>query len=173
MGGMIAQALTVLHPADVRRLVLCATAPGNGQATGPSPAAAEALLHPDQGSGMAPLLFPPDHRAKQLPAYLAQIGQYSHPYRAPAVMARAQLSASASWISGKDPAGAGIDRIAAPTLIGGGQDDEFFPVANSTVLHKTIPRSQLVVYPDAGHGFLFQDADAWTSKIDAFLGTNG
>lgn len=28
MGGMIAQALAVLHPAQVRRLVLCATFPG-------------------------------------------------------------------------------------------------------------------------------------------------
>jgi len=32
MGGMIAQALAVLHPAQVRRLVLCATYPGSGQA---------------------------------------------------------------------------------------------------------------------------------------------
>ena len=30
MGGMIAQALAVLHPAQVRRLVLCATFPGVG-----------------------------------------------------------------------------------------------------------------------------------------------
>lgn len=30
MGGMIAQALAVLHPAQVRRLVLCATFPGTG-----------------------------------------------------------------------------------------------------------------------------------------------
>ena len=30
MGGMIAQALAVLHPAQVRRLVLCATYPGTG-----------------------------------------------------------------------------------------------------------------------------------------------
>ena len=31
MGGMIAQALAVLHPAQVRRLVLCATYPGTGR----------------------------------------------------------------------------------------------------------------------------------------------
>jgi pimeloyl-ACP methyl ester carboxylesterase len=30
MGGMIARALAVLHPAQVRRLVLCATYPGTG-----------------------------------------------------------------------------------------------------------------------------------------------
>ena len=39
MGGMIAQALAVLHPAQVRRLVLCATYPGTGAAVPPSQAA--------------------------------------------------------------------------------------------------------------------------------------
>ena len=41
MGGMIAQALAVLHPAQVRRLVLCATYPGTG-AVVPSQAAIQA-----------------------------------------------------------------------------------------------------------------------------------
>jgi hypothetical protein len=36
MGSMIAQALAVLHPAQVSRLVLCASYPGDGQATRPS-----------------------------------------------------------------------------------------------------------------------------------------
>ena len=40
MGGMIAQALAVLHPAQVRRLVLCATFPG-----------ARLVLYPDAGHG--------------------------------------------------------------------------------------------------------------------------
>ena len=35
MGGMIAQALAVLHPAQVRRLVLCATFPGVGTVVPP------------------------------------------------------------------------------------------------------------------------------------------
>jgi pimeloyl-ACP methyl ester carboxylesterase len=39
MGGMIAQALAVLHPAQVGRLVLCATYPGTGAAVPPSQAA--------------------------------------------------------------------------------------------------------------------------------------
>ena len=38
MGGMIAQALAVLHPSQVRRLVLCATFPGTGTVVA-SPAA--------------------------------------------------------------------------------------------------------------------------------------
>ena len=39
MGGMIAQALAVLHPGQVRRLVLCATYPGTGSFAVPTQAA--------------------------------------------------------------------------------------------------------------------------------------
>jgi pimeloyl-ACP methyl ester carboxylesterase len=42
MGGMIAQALAVLHPTQVRRLVLCATYPGTGAAVVPSATARQA-----------------------------------------------------------------------------------------------------------------------------------
>src|SRR3954462_8885230 len=35
MGGMIAQSLTARHPKLVRRLVLCASAPGDGKGTAP------------------------------------------------------------------------------------------------------------------------------------------
>src|SRR3984957_16352684 len=43
MGGMIAQALAVLHPAQVHRLVLCATFPGTGTVVAPPQAAIHAL----------------------------------------------------------------------------------------------------------------------------------
>jgi pimeloyl-ACP methyl ester carboxylesterase len=43
MGGTIAQALAVLHPAQVHRLVLCATFPGTGRIDRPSQAAAQAF----------------------------------------------------------------------------------------------------------------------------------
>src|ERR1700729_4404720 len=45
MGGMIAQALAVLHPAQVRRLVLCATYPGTGTVV--LPAVADRLAASD------------------------------------------------------------------------------------------------------------------------------
>jgi len=52
MGGMTAQAVAVLHPAQVSRLILCATYPGTGQAVVPSAAVipgARLVLYPDAG----------------------------------------------------------------------------------------------------------------------------
>ena len=116
-------ALAVLHPGDVARLVLCATAPGNGRATRPTPAADAALARPNQALGLEKMLFPPDQQAREVPAFAEQIAQYPGFYHPPVVAERAQAAASLAWLSGRDPAGQRIGQITAPTLISDGQDD--------------------------------------------------
>jgi pimeloyl-ACP methyl ester carboxylesterase len=170
MGGMIAQAVAVLHPADVAKLVLCATAPGTGHATPPTPAADAELARPNQVLGLEKLLFPADEQATEIPAFAKQIAQYPDFYYPSAAGERAQAAASLAWLSGHDPAGPRIGQITAPTLIGDGEDDQALPPTNDYVLHSGIPGSQLVLYPDAGHGFFFQDLAAWTEKVESFLG---
>jgi pimeloyl-ACP methyl ester carboxylesterase len=169
MGGFIAQALAVRRSQDVARLILCATAPGNGRATPPTAAADQALSRPNQAPGMEDLLFPSDQQAREVPAYAAQIASYPHPYGASVAAERQQSDASLRWLAGKDPAGQAMPDIKAPTLIGDGDDDEALPPANDKLLHQEIPGSQLVLYPDAGHGFWFQDAQPWVTRIQSFL----
>ena len=36
-------------------------------------------------------------------------------------------------------------------------------------LARLIPRARLMLYPDAGHGFLFQDGTPFASLVDSFL----
>ena len=57
MGGMIAQALAVLHPSQVSRLVLAATQAGTGKAAAPG-AAASAAASSDDPSIVLSTLFP-------------------------------------------------------------------------------------------------------------------
>src|ERR1700722_7127386 len=64
MGGMIAQALAVLHPDQVRRLVLSATYPGSGQAV--LPAVADRLAASDF----------PANQASALSAFKAAVAEY-------------------------------------------------------------------------------------------------
>jgi pimeloyl-ACP methyl ester carboxylesterase len=169
MGGFIAQALAVEHPADIARLILCATAPGNGKATPPTAAADQALSRPNQTLGMENLLFPTDQQTKEVSAYAAQIAKYPNPYGASVPAERQQSIASVAWLAGKDPAGSSVSDIKAATLIGGGDDDEALPPANDERLHQDIPQSHLVLYPGAGHGFWFQDSGAWVAEIESFL----
>jgi pimeloyl-ACP methyl ester carboxylesterase len=159
MGGMIAQALAVLHPAQVRRLILCATYPGTG------------TVVPSQAAIQSGSLFPAN-QASAYNAFTAAISEYP---AAPAVAAAtktAQAGAVTKWWDGTDPAGRKTARISVPTLIADGTNDQLDPAANDHTLARLIPSSRLVLYPDAGHGFLFQDGTRFASLTQAFLTGN-
>ena len=167
MGGMIAQALTVRHPGEVRRLILCATFPGTGQVLRPTRKAIDALTSGDSKQVMADL-FPADQVAAQN-TYLAAISSYPSSSPAPSDIVTAQGQAVDRWWAGKDPAGTAIARIYVPTLITDGTKDRLDPLANSYALAKLIPGAILKLYPDAGHDFLFQDEAAFVPVIESFL----
>jgi pimeloyl-ACP methyl ester carboxylesterase len=164
MGGMIAQALAVLHPAQVRRLILCATNPGNGQAVVPSAAARQASDFPaSQASDF------PANQAGAFNAFKAAIAEYPPaPAVSPATKGVQGLAIS-DWWAGNDAAGHEISRISVPTLIADGTDDQKVPLANDHILARLIPGARLVLYPDAGHAFLFQDWTRFAPLVESFL----
>ena len=167
MGGMIAQALALRHPTQVRRLVLCATFPGTGTVP-PSLAPIRAILSgvPQE---VGADLFPAD-QSMAYEALAARISSY--PAAPPAAVATiaAQGSASEQWFAGTDPAGRQTAAISVPTLIADGTADRLDPVTNDHALAaRLIPRARLVLYPDAGHAFLFQEGAPFTFLIGTFL----
>ena len=170
MGGMIAQALANRHPGDLSRLVLCATVPGDGTATVPSTVTINQLVDAvttGNTSELMPLLFPADQVTTQGPAYVAAILSYPNLYVPSAAVDEAQISAAESWMAGTDSGGYGA--ITVPSLIGDGADDVLTPPINSKNMKKSIPGAKFVNYPDAGHGFVVQDAAKWSKKINKFL----
>ena len=54
-----------------------------------------------------------------------------------------------------------LDTIRQPVLVVSGE--------NSTDMARRIPDAELVVYPDAGHGGIFQNRAAFVAKAKAFL----
>lgn len=167
MGGMIAQALAVRHPSQVRRLVLCATAPGNGAAVLPSRQVLDAF-ETDRLETAIAFLFPAGRKAAQ-DAYLAAISSYPAAPPVPAATFAAQRHAIDAWWAGTDAAGKKTVTIAVPTLIAAGAADKIAPIANSRELAKLIPNAKLQLYPDAGHAFLFQDRATFLPLIESFL----
>jgi pimeloyl-ACP methyl ester carboxylesterase len=167
MGGTIAQALAVLHPAQVRRLVLCATFPGTGETARSSPAAVRALTTGNRQEVMA-VLFPANQTAAQR-AYLAATDAYPPHAPAPAATIVAQGHAMDVWSGGTDPAGQRTATISAPTLVADGTTDRLDPVANDYALVRLIGGARLKLYPDAGHAFLFQDEKVFVPVIESFL----
>ena len=170
MGGFIAQAFAVRHPDDYRRLILSATGPGDGHAVLPSAAVIRALS--GQGGNVLADLFPPD-QAREAAAFTAAITKYPHFYAAPANVFALQLTASTRWLTGTDPSGHHEGRISGLTLIGDGVEDELVPSADSRHMARLIPHARLKLYPDAGHGFIFQDQSSWAALVDRFLAAPG
>ncbi len=172
LGGMIAQALAAGHPSQVRRLVLAATAPGDGKGTLPSGAALSALTNAGGGGllGLASFLFPAD-KGTFLTAYINGFSAFPNAVpAAPAAVIQAQLVASSKWLGGTDPAGLRSARIRMPVLIGEGTQDQLLPVANDRYLAKKLPNAKLHEYADAAHGFFMQHPADVVARVQRFLG---
>jgi len=53
--------------------------------------------------------------------------------------------------------------------VANGDRDGLFPAIDSAVLANSIPRSRLAIYPDSGHGFLFQHVERFAEDVLRFL----
>jgi pimeloyl-ACP methyl ester carboxylesterase len=163
MGGMIAQALAVLHPAQVRRLVLCATFPGVDGVTPPQ----AAINDLTNGSGVDVLY--PANQAMANDAFAADVESYPGAAAVPASVISAQRRAALWWFDGADAAGRRTSEISVPTLVADGAQDQLDAVANSRTIARLIPQAKLLFYPDAGHGFLFQEGTPFAVTVESFL----
>jgi pimeloyl-ACP methyl ester carboxylesterase len=163
MGGMIAQALAVLHPGQVRRLVLCATFPGVGTVIPP-----QAKINDlTNGNGLS-VLFPAD-QPMAADAFSAGSQSYPDAEAASAGVISAQADASLSWFHGTDAAGRKTSQITAATLVADGAEDQLDAVANSRTIARLIPGAKLLIYAGAGHGFLFQEGTPFAVTVESFL----
>lgn len=83
--------------------------------------------------------------------------------------AKAQAIARELW--GNSQAGYNdlLKTVKVAVLVTNGKDDIRMPTINSYNLFKILPRAQLILYPDAGHGFLFQYPKLCAENFNEFL----
>ena len=62
-----------------------------------------------------------------------------------------------------------LPHIPHETLVISGDDDPLIPVANARLLAGRLPRARMEIVPDAGHLFLWDDADNLVERIGRFL----
>jgi pimeloyl-ACP methyl ester carboxylesterase len=77
-----------------------------------------------------------------------------------------QLKAIKKW--GRS-APADLSKITQPTLIAKGDNDRMVPSVLSQDMHRRIPGSELLIYPDSGHGGIFQYHDKFAPVAVEFL----
>jgi len=173
LGGMVAQAVAQHQPELVRRMILAGTAPAGG--TGPAGAGGllQNAVQEATAKGRHPkhfLFFSPTPTSQAAAdAFLARLDERTAD-RDAAVSNEtigAQVTAMAKWESGTSPAGlAGVEQ---PVLVVNGDDDAMLPTINSFQLAELLPNAQLSIYPDSGHGALFQYHELFVRQVSDFL----
>lgn len=64
---------------------------------------------------------------------------------------------------------ADLSRIRQPVLVANGDSDRMVPSRNTRELARRLPDSELVIYPDSGHGAVFQFHADFVPRALAFL----
>jgi pimeloyl-ACP methyl ester carboxylesterase len=178
IGGMVAQEVVLIRPYLVRRLILAGTAPQGGEdlhvfAEGPVREAALSEA-PGRAEDILTLFF---ERTASSQAkgreFIKRILSREKDRDRPTDLAtrNAQLTALSEW-GIPDPTR--LNRLAGitqPTLVANGDNDVMLPTPNSYLLARHLPNARLSIYPDAGHGFLFQYPAEFGAEVNAFLGT--
>jgi len=65
-----------------------------------------------------------------------------------------------------------LNRLAAirqPVLAANGENDIMVPTKNTELLGKHLPNATVKIYPDSGHGFLFQYPAEFAAEVNTFL----
>jgi pimeloyl-ACP methyl ester carboxylesterase len=80
-----------------------------------------------------------------------------------------QAKALITWCAAPDPEHTILRAITQPALVVSGSDDTMLPANNAYSMFKGLSNAQLVLYPDSGHGALFQYHEFFVSHVQTFL----
>ena len=173
MGGMIAQVIAQQQPQLVRKMILAGTGPAGGEGIDK----VTRISYLDTARGLLTrqdpkqfLFFtrtPERAPSRQGSSWHGLEERTNDRDKAISVRSfRAQLKAIHRWGQQKP---ADLASIHQPVLVVNGESDKMVPTKNTVDLDQRLPNSQLVLYPDAGHGGVFQFHEDFVKRALEFL----
>jgi pimeloyl-ACP methyl ester carboxylesterase len=176
LGGMVAQQIVLDRPTLVRYLILAGTGPEGGERIdiGGVPPSSEvlsdkSLSHLDIEMR---LFFAPTETSQAAGRAFWDRKNWRKADRDPISspeVAKAQTVAIKSWGESKSIRYARLKEIEQPTLVFNGINDVMIPTINSYILAEHLPDARLILYPDSGHGALFQYPHQFCAEVKLFL----
>ncbi|MEV6904903.1 alpha/beta hydrolase [Amycolatopsis sp. NPDC051372] len=173
LGGMVAQAFVQQEPALVRRLILAGTSPAGDAGPANAFGVLQSSVEKATATGRHPkhVLFFSQTSASQAAAdaFLARLDERTADRDAAVTNETigAQATALAKWEQSSSPTG--LANVSQPALVINGDDDIMIPTISSFNLAHVLPHAQLGIYPDAGHGALFQYPQLFVQQVLHFL----
>ncbi|MDX5567137.1 alpha/beta hydrolase [Streptomyces sp. ID05-04B] len=173
MGGMIAQVIAETDPQLIRRLILAGTGPAGGEGIKNVTRLSDydtlraLLTFQDPKQFLFFTRTPNGIRAGK--EFLARLKERTKD-RDKAISLigyRSQLKAIHRWGVAQPQ---DLSRIKQPVLVANGDNDRMVPTKNSYDMDRRLPNSELVIYPDGGHGGIFQYHEQFVPTALEFFG---
>jgi pimeloyl-ACP methyl ester carboxylesterase len=172
LGGMVSQVIAQQEPALVRKLILAGTGPAGGEGI----VNVTKLSYLDTLHAYATFKDPKEYLfftrtangKSEAKAFINRLKERTNDRdKATAIKAfRTQLKAIHTWGLAKP---ADLSTIHHPVLVANGDDDRMVPTSNTYDLARRLPNATLKIYPDAGHGGIFQFHQRFVPEALAFL----
>jgi pimeloyl-ACP methyl ester carboxylesterase len=168
LGGFISQVIVAKRPTLVRRIILAGTGPAGCDGVGNF----STRLVCDTTRGLLTLTDPKPYLfftrtangKAEAKAYMDRLKERTHDrvkQTSPRSVA-AQLLAIRRW-GAQGPMDLGT--IEHPVLVANGEDDRMLPTRASFDLAHRFPNASLRIYPDAGHGGVFQHHEQFVPHV--------
>jgi pimeloyl-ACP methyl ester carboxylesterase len=173
LGGCVAQQIAAEHGQLIRKLILVGTAPRGGEEHLLA-VLREAFSRTDTPDPRLPLFFT-NSSASQASglAFLnrTKVRKVDRDTDNGSAVTDPQAKALITWCATLDPEHAILRAIGQPTLVVSGSNDTMLPASNAYAMFKELSNAQLILYPDSGHGALFQHHEIFVSHVRTFLDT--
>ena len=174
IGSFVAQEITLIRPAMVRRLVLASSAPqGAAGMHGWAPEVIGAIgtpkTSPEEYLDVFFARSPSSRQAGQQALQRMYARTEDRDAATTWATREAQYDAVCTW---GIPDHAKLQRLSClqmPVFVANGDSDPMILPHYSYLLAGLIPQARVKIYPDAAHGFLFQHHAEFAADVEAFL----
>jgi len=174
IGSFVAQEITLIRPAMVRRLVLASSAPqGAAGMHGWAPEVIGAIgtpkTSPEEYLDVFFARSPSSRQAGQQALQHMYARTEDRDAATTWATREAQYDAVCTW---GIPDHAKLQRLSClqmPVFVANGNSDPMILPHYSYLLAGLIPQARVKIYPDAAHGFLFQHHAEFAADVEAFL----
>jgi pimeloyl-ACP methyl ester carboxylesterase len=169
LGGFIAQHVALDAPQLIRRLIIAGSGPGGvPEGPAPHPKVPEIATKPANEDEDFLFLFftgteTGQSAGKASVERIKAVSDKGPPVTMASVIKQGKALGEWSGVRGR------LANLQLPILVANGVHDVMIPAYGSYVISQEAPNAKLLLYPDAGHGFLFQYINEFIEEVDRFL----